>query len=182
MEKKQCLNLIKMEKDLLFDGLDSKAILKYHLINHHLVQIARYMKLLRLEEYYRSQNGMLNQIKELWYGHAKNTLGNRLGFYIDPGIFAEGLIIYHHGSIIVNGFARIGKNCKLHGNNCIGNNGKSKGAPEIGDNVEIGFGATVIGDVKIANNIKIGAGAVVISSFTEEGITIGGVPAKKISK
>ena len=32
----------------------------------------------------------------------------------------------------------------------------------------------------MADNIKIGAGAIVVSSFTENGITIGGVPAIKI--
>lgn len=50
----------------------------------------------------------------------------------------------------------------------------------IGDNVMMGAGAKVIGHVRIADNIKIGAGAVVVSSFTEPGITIGGVPARRL--
>ena len=52
--------------------------------------------------------------------------------------------------------------------------------PVIGNNVMMGAGAKVIGNVTIADNIKIGAGAVVASSFTEPGITIGGVPARKL--
>ena len=48
--------------------------------------------------------------------------------------------------------------------------------------MEIGVGAKIIGGVTIADNIKIGAGAVVVSSFYEEGVTIGGVPAKIIKK
>lgn len=44
----------------------------------------------------------------------------------------------------------------------------------------IGVGAKVIGKVRIANNIKIAAGAVVVTSFDEEGITIGGIPARKL--
>ena len=44
----------------------------------------------------------------------------------------------------------------------------------------MGAGAKVIGNVTIADGIKIGAGAVVVSSFLEKGITIGGVPARKL--
>ena len=52
--------------------------------------------------------------------------------------------------------------------------------PVIGNNVMMGAGAKVIGNVTIADNIKIGAGAVVVTSFIEPGITIGGVPARKL--
>lgn len=53
-------------------------------------------------------------------------------------------------------------------------------APTIGNNVEIGFGAVIIGKIKIADGIKIGANSVVTKSFLEPNITIAGVPAKKI--
>ena len=53
-------------------------------------------------------------------------------------------------------------------------------APKIGNNVEIGFGAVIIGKVIIADGIKIGANSVVTKSFLEPNITIAGVPAKKI--
>lgn len=104
---------------------------------------------------------------------------NKLGFYIGGDVFDVGLVLFHHGTIIVNGNAVVGKNCKLHGNNCIGNNGKDSCAPILGDNIDIGFGASIIGNVKLASNIKIGAGAVVTKSFSEEGITLVGVPAHK---
>ena len=52
-------------------------------------------------------------------------------------------------------------------------------APTIGNNVEIGFGAVIIGKI-IADGIKIGANSVVTKSFLEPNITIAGVPAKKI--
>lgn len=55
-------------------------------------------------------------------------------------------------------------------------------APVIGNNVEIGVGAKIIGDIYIADNIKIGAGAVVTKSFYEEGITLVGIPAKPYIK
>lgn len=45
-----------------------------------------------------------------------------------------------------------------------------------------GYGSVIIGNVKIADNIRIGANSVVTKTFMEEGITIAGVPAKKIEK
>ncbi len=44
----------------------------------------------------------------------------------------------------------------------------------------LGVGAKVIGNVTIADDVKIAAGAVVVTSFTEKGIIIGGVPARKL--
>ena len=53
--------------------------------------------------------------------------------------------------------------------------------PKIGNNVVIGVGAVVLGDIHIADGIAIGANAVVNKSFGEPSIAIAGVPAKKIS-
>lgn len=115
-----------------------------------------------------------------WHQFHKNILGNRLGYEINGKNIGEGLILYHNGPIVINGDAIIGKNCKLHGDNCIGNNGISNGCPHIGDNVNIGVGAKIIGDVVIADGCFIGAGAVVVSNCFEENSTIVGVPGKKI--
>lgn len=66
------------------------------------------------------------------------------------------------------------------GMNCIGAKHYIDDAPIIGNNVDIGFGAILIGKIKIADGIKIGANSVVTKSFLEPNITIAGVPAKKI--
>ena len=69
----------------------------------------------------------------------------------------------------------------MHGNNCIGNAGPHDlRCPIIGDNVMVGVGAKIIGNVNIADGIKIAAGAVVVHSFDEPNITNAGVPAKKV--
>ena len=107
-------------------------------------------------------------------------MGQRLGIEIFENTFDAGLNIFHAGDIVINGNSVIGKNCRLHGNNCIGNNGFDDASPILGDNVRLGVGAKIIGNVKIADNVIIAAGAVVLNSFEEEGITIGGIPAKKI--
>ncbi len=144
--------------------------------------IWKYQKLLRKTEYhYNNKNGSLwHSLNYLICRRRKNKLGVKLGLEIWENSFDIGLQIHHSGNIVVNGNARIGRNCQLHGSNCIGNDGKSNDAPVIGNNVEIGVGAKIIGGVKISDNIKIAAGAVVINSFLEPGITIGGIPARKL--
>lgn len=146
------------------------------------VPIWKYQRLLRRTEYHynNKQNSLWHSLNYLICRRRKNRLGSRIGIEIWENSFAEGLQIHHSGNIVVNGKSRIGKNCQLHGSNCIGNNGKTFDAPVIGDNVEIGVGAKIIGGIHIADNIKIGAGAIVISSFLEKGITIVGIPAHKV--
>ena len=151
-------------------------------VHDSMYYISKYVSYLRKQEYYinTAKKSKFKKLLALLYERKKHNLGNKLGFYIAPNCFEEGLTIYHHGSVIVNPNSRIGKNCKLHGNNCIGNNGITEKCPIIGNNVDIGFGAVIIGDVQIADGIKIGANALVNKSFSEQGITIAGVPAKKV--
>ena len=56
--------------------------------------------------------------------------------------------------------------------------GDEKGkSPELGDNIFIGSGAKIIGDIKIGSNIKVGANAVVVKSAPSNA-TLLGIPAK----
>ncbi|MCE5090391.1 serine acetyltransferase [Staphylococcus devriesei] len=60
----------------------------------------------------------------------------------------------------------IGENCKILQNVTMGGRGKH-GTPVIGNNVLIGAGATIIGNVKIGDNAKIGAQALVVEDIGE---------------
>lgn len=84
---------------------------------------------------------------------------------------------------MINAFSKIGCNCKILSDVTISVSGKKgqKGAPIIGNSVFIGTGAKIIGKVVIADNVVIGANAVVTKSILESGITVAGIPAKKIS-
>jgi serine O-acetyltransferase len=107
----------------------------------------------------------------------------KLGISISPNTFGPGLSIAHHGTIVVNGGARIGANCRIHTGVNIGTEaGKDNAAPFIGDNCYIGPGAKIFGPIEIASNSVIGANAVVNKSFLDSGVTIAGVPAKVISR
>lgn len=147
----------------------------------HIVDIKRYMKYLRYEQYF-SHRSFFQRILKVYFQRKRNKLGNKLGFYICAGALEPGIVIYHHGSIVINGDAYVGSGTKLHGNNCIGNNGMENKAPVIGKNVDIGYGAIIIGDVRIADDVKIGAGAVVVSDCLIPGATLVGVPAKIVLK
>ena len=106
----------------------------------------------------------------------------RLGFTISPNVFGPGLSIGHPGTLTVNGVAKVGKNCRIH--TCVfiaTKAGFSDKVPKIGDNVYIGPGAKIFGPIVIADNIAIGANSVVNKSFLEPGVTIAGIPARKIS-
>lgn len=69
---------------------------------------------------------------------------------------------------------------KFHGNNCVGNNGFDDSSPIIGNNVDIGVGSVLIGNIEIADGIIIGANSIVNKTFKEKNIVIAGNPAKKI--
>lgn len=143
-------------------------------------QIRKYQKLMRLDEYYSFQKGIIQKVLSLITRRRKNKLGTRLGLFMKSGSFDGGLVIWHCGGIVVNGNAVIGKNCSFHGDNCIGNNGTSSYCPVIGDNVEFGVGAKAIGDITIADNVTIGAGAIVVKSCLNPGAVLVGVPAREL--
>ncbi|MGN1190976.1 MAG: serine O-acetyltransferase [Candidatus Ornithospirochaeta sp.] len=104
-----------------------------------------------------------------------------LNFTIPLNAIGPGFSIAHPGTIVINPEARIGKNCRIQTGVTIGSTNGSEKAPIIGDNVFLGDGCKIIGDIRIADDVAIGANAVVVKSILESGTTWGGVPAKKIS-
>lgn len=86
-------------------------------------------------------------------------------------------IIDHFGGIIVSGYASFGDNCRIRNGVVVGlKNLDEPGAPHIGNNVDIGAGAKVLGNIRIGNNVQIGANAVVITDVPDNSIAVG-VPA-----
>lgn len=91
-----------------------------------------------------------------------------------------GLKIYHPYGIIINESVVLGKNVVLRHQVTIGNKGNgSPGCPIIGDNVNIGTGVTIIGNIRIGENVSIGANSVVTKDIPEN-VVIAGVPAKSL--
>lgn len=109
-----------------------------------------------------------------------NRQSKKLGFSIPINVFGPGLSIAHYGTIVVNGKAQVGANCRIQACVVIGGKVGSEYYPVIGDNCYIGSGAKIIGDVKLGNNVKIGANAVVTKSFGDN-VTLVGIPARIMS-
>lgn len=145
--------------------------------------VFRFQRLLRKAEYLK--NCKSDPFSKILYWGVKFRLRNlqfKLGFSIPENVFAEGLAIVHYGTIVISPKAVIGRNCRLHVCTNIGADAKNgSAAPRIGDNVYIGPGAKLFGNIVIGDNTIIGANAVVNKSFPNGNCTIGGVPAKVIS-
>lgn len=140
-------------------------------------EIWKFERIMRKLNYSCSTNKKLSALfLKLLY----RNLSLKLGFSIPHNVFGPGLAIVHYGNIIVSGSAKIGENCRIHSGVNIGANAGETAAAQIGDNVYIGPGAKIIGNIIIESNVSIGANAVVVKNI-EEGITVGGIPAVKIS-
>ena len=166
--------VLKYEWKLYFRGW--KDYLVSRLTHEDNYLIWKYVSFLRREEAAGSKP------VQLFWRRKKNDLGAKLGITAYAGCCGRGLHIWHWGSVIISGDAKIGENCTFHGQACIGNDGKSEKAPVIGNNVDIGVGARIIGDLTIADNVRIGANAVVTKSCLEEGAVLVGCPARVLRK
>ena len=137
-----------------------------------------FMKTLRKTEYYINTD---KKILKILYKLKLNILRNRYSLNIPTNVVGKGFSIAHLGPITINNECKIGENCRIHVGANIGAN-LNGGTPKLGNNIYIAPGAKIFGDIKIADNICIGANAVVNKSFNQNGITIAGVPAKKIKE
>lgn len=144
--------------------------------------IWRFERALRYTEYYHNckSRGISRIVYKAWQ-YRLFRLQIKTGFGIPINVFGPGLSISHLGSIVINGFAKVGKNCRLHPMTCIGVNGHTNDVATLGDNVYISTGVKIIGPVTVADGVCLGANAVVTKSIEEPNTTWGGVPAKKIS-
>lgn len=139
-----------------------------------------YVKRLRRAEY-SANTGQWLPIR-LFHEIQLRRLGRLLGYSIPLNVFGPGLAIPHRGDIVVNSYARIGSNCRIHVGTNIGTQiGSLDEVPVIGNNCYIGPGAKLYGNIVIGDNVIIGANAVVNRSFPDGNCTIAGVPARVIS-
>jgi serine O-acetyltransferase len=86
-------------------------------------------------------------------------------------------VIDHFGGIVISGYARFGDDCRVRNGVVVGlRRVEEPRAPVIGNRVDIGAGAKVLGPITIGNNVAIGANAVVLDDVPDDCIAIG-VPA-----
>ena len=85
--------------------------------------------------------------------------GISIGFDVPRDKFGGGLYIQHGFRTVISA-REVGEHCMINQLVTIGF--KRDGCPSIGNNVRIGSGAIIIGDIRVGNNVNIGAGAIVV--------------------
>ena len=105
------------------------------------------------------------------------------GIEIHPGArIGEGFFIDHGMGVVIGETAEIGDNVLLYQGVTLGGTSlqKVKRHPTLGNNVVVGVGAKVIGNITIGDGSKIGAGSVVVNSVPPNA-TVVGVPGRVVA-
>lgn len=180
--KEKLYECIELEKQL-YMGIGYKGKIHFIVTQCEIGKLYQFIFALRKDEYYSNtvSKSSVHKLLAVYYRRKHNILGIRLGLSIPINTFGKGLLIYHSQGIIVHRDSRCGEYCKLHGLNCIGNNGAGGGlnnSPEIGNSLDLGVGAKIIGNVVLPDYTTVAAGAVVCKSFNTKYQVLAGVPAK----
>ncbi len=102
------------------------------------------------------------------------------GIEIHPGAtIGEGVFIDHGTGVVIGETAIIGDYCLIYQGVTLGGTGKEKGKrhPTLGENVVVGAGAKVLGNIMIGNDVRIGAGSVVLKDVPSD-CTVVGIPGR----
>lgn len=112
------------------------------------------------------------------YTAVKWAWGIDLGYTVKVG---RRLRIWHHGGMVL-GARQIGDDVHIRHNTTLGllSRHDTTAKPRIGDRVDIGAGACVLGDVEVGSDVVIGANTVVVKDVPP-GSTVLGVPARPVS-
>lgn len=91
-------------------------------------------------------------------------------------------VIDHFGGIVISGYARFGDNCRIRNGVVVGLRRVDQPyAPVIGNNVDIGAGAKLLGAITIGDHVCIGANAVVLADVPAHSVAVG-VPARVLPR
>jgi serine O-acetyltransferase len=110
------------------------------------------------------------------YRHVRNVYGIDLPYTVQLG---RRVVIEHQSGIIIHGDSVIGDDCILRQGVTLGNRYLEKPleAPKLGQRVNVGAGAKILGPVQIGDHANIGANAVVLHDIPP-GQTAVGIPAR----
>ncbi|BAY07483.1 serine O-acetyltransferase [Calothrix sp. NIES-2098] len=104
------------------------------------------------------------------------------GIEIHPGAkIGKGVFIDHGMGVVIGETAIVGDYALIYQGVTLGGTGKETGKrhPTLGENVVVGAGAKVLGNIQIGNNVRIGAGSVVLRDVPSN-TTVVGIPGRLI--
>lgn len=102
------------------------------------------------------------------------------GIEIHPGArIGPGFFIDHGMGVVIGETTEIGENVTIYQDVTLGGTGIERGKrhPTLGNNVVVGAGAKILGNIQIGHNVKVGAGSVVVHSVPDHS-TVVGVPGE----
>ncbi|HEY9738928.1 MAG TPA: serine O-acetyltransferase [Coleofasciculaceae cyanobacterium] len=102
------------------------------------------------------------------------------GVEIHPGATIGRSVFIDHGmGVVIGETAVIGDYALIYQGVTLGGTGKESGKrhPTLGENVVVGAGAKVLGNIQIGNNVRIGAGSVVLRDVPSD-CTVVGIPGR----
>lgn len=171
---RKCLIRTKKElRDTIQADLNVRGLSRLPLLYSYRKPLLRFTIFLRHVEFLQNSNSVL--IPKLYVKLQSlrlKRMGAWLGLSISPNTCGPGLYLMHWGSIVISSEACIGRNARIH--SCVNIGADRTGcAPIIGDNVYIGPGAKVFGDISVGNNVDIGANAVVNKSLPSDVVVVG---------
>lgn len=106
------------------------------------------------------------------------------GIEIHPGArIGSGFFIDHGMGVVIGETTVIGNNVTLYQGVTLGGTGKEKGKrhPTLGNNIVVGVGAKILGNIVIGDNVKVGANSVVLESVPPDS-TVVGVPGRVVKQ
>jgi serine O-acetyltransferase len=104
------------------------------------------------------------------------------GIEIHPGAKIGRRFFIDHGmGVVIGETTEIGDDVLLYQNVTLGGTGNERGKrhPTIGNNVVVGTGAKVLGNIRVGNHVRVGAGSVVIRPVPDNS-TVVGVPGRVV--
>ncbi len=102
------------------------------------------------------------------------------GVEIHPGAtIGKGVFIDHGMGVVIGETAILGDYCLIYQGVTLGGTGKESGKrhPTLGENVVVGAGAKVLGNLNIGDKVMIGAGSVVLRDVPSN-CTVVGIPGR----
>jgi serine O-acetyltransferase len=131
---------------------------------------------------YRFAHELMKQGRRDFALYLQSQSSRIFGVDINPAARIGIGIMFDHGTgIVIGETATIGDNCSLLQGVTLGGTGKETGDrhPKIGNNVMIGAGAKVLGNIHVGDCSRIASGSVVLKEVPRE-TTVAGVPAKVV--
>jgi len=104
------------------------------------------------------------------------------GIDIHPGAtLGQGVFIDHGTGVVIGSTAIVGDNVTLYQGVTLGGTSlqRTKRHPTIGNNVTVGSGAAILGDITIGDNVKVGANSVVVKDVPANA-TVVGIPGRVV--